>query len=166
MEDENGKLDVTAGFPDPDFDRYASAMLDSIDGMIIGRKTYDVFAGYWPTAKDADNMNRLPKYVASKTLETAEWNNSAVIADNVSAAVADIKRNAERDLAVFGSAALAASLVKDGLIDELRILVTPCLLGRGGRTFSDAFPEQRLRLVRSESWTSGTTAHFYETLKS
>lgn len=166
MEDLEGKLDLTAGLHDDDFERYATEMLDTIGGFIIGRKTYEVFVEYWPTAtgKDARNMNQLPKYVVSTTLSETSWNNATLIGRDVAAAVTELKKNSERDIAVFGSAELAAFLTSEGLIDEYRILITPCFLGQGGRTFKDGFPRQQLKLVRSESWSSGTTAQFYEAL--
>ena len=78
MEGPNHELDDTAGFQDQDFDRYATEMLKSIDGMLIGRRTYELFSCYWPTAngEDAERMNSLPKIVFSRTLKNVEWNNS------------------------------------------------------------------------------------------
>jgi dihydrofolate reductase len=167
MEDTEGKLDLTAGFHDEDFERYASGMLESIGGFVIGRKTYDLFVDYWPTAtgKDAENMNELPKYIVSRTLEKADWNNAELISENVPAAIKEIEQRSDRDIAVFGSAELASFLIGEGLIDEYRIFITPCFLGQGGRTFKDDLPRQELKLVRSESWSSGTTAQFYEKSK-
>lgn len=164
MEDDHGKLDRAAGFTDGGFERYASEMLESIDGFIIGRRTYELFVDHWPKAsgKDAERMNELRKYVVSTKLENVDWHNATLISDNVSAAVNEIKKTTARDIAIFGSAELAAFLAEEGLIDEYRILTTPCFLGSGGRAFKGNFPEQQLRLVRSESWESGTIAQFYE----
>ena len=80
MEGPNHELDHTAGFQDPDFDRYASAMLQSIDDVVIGRVNYDLFAGYWSSAEepDADRLNELPKLVFSRTMSEAAWRNARV----------------------------------------------------------------------------------------
>ena len=165
MEGPNHELDYTAGIEDPDFDRYASAMLQSIDDVVIGRVTYDLFAGYWPTAKgpDADRLNELPKLVFSRTMSEAAWRNARVARASVVEEVTRLKRQPGRDIALFGSAQLAATLHRHGLIDEYRALVSPVLLWRGNRAFiGDGGTPDRLRLVRSETWSSGIVATFYE----
>lgn len=164
MEGPHGKLTYTAEVADPDFERYASEMLKSIDGFIIGRKTYEMFVGYWPNAEggDAGLLNSMPKYVASTTLESADWNNAKLIKSDLAGEIERLKSQDGRDLAVFGSSDLAASLIKRGLIDELRIFVTPYILGTGKRAFAENMDMTALRLARSETWSSGTTALFYE----
>lgn len=164
MEDSDGSLACTAEVADEDFKTYASAMLNSIDGYIIGRKTYDMFVGYWPneTGPDADILNSLPKYVVSTTLESADWNNASIFSENVAEEIKKLKEQNGRDIAVFGSAELAASMIKLGLIDEYRIFVTPFILGSGKRAFSEGFDVTALRLAKTEIWDSGTAALFYE----
>jgi dihydrofolate reductase len=85
VEGPNRELDSTAQFPDQDFDRYASQMLQSIDGVLLGRKTYELFADYWPSATgpDADRLNQLPKFVFSRTLKKAVWRNSRLVKEDV-----------------------------------------------------------------------------------
>ena len=103
MEGSNRELDHTAGFADADFDRYATDMLKSIDAILLGRRTYQPFAGYWPSATgpDADRMNALPKIVFSRTLERLHWNNSRLVKENVADEVGRLKRQRGQDLALF-----------------------------------------------------------------
>lgn len=157
MEDAQRGLERTAGVLDEDFERYASAMVDAISGFVVGRRTYELFVGYWPqaTGHDADRLNALPKLVASRTLERAQWNNAELARDGV-AAVRRWKQEDGSDLALFGSSELAESLLAAGLIDELRLRVTPFVLGGGTRTFAAAGRACDLRLVRAETWRSGT----------
>jgi dihydrofolate reductase len=163
MEGPNRELDHTAQFSDPDFDRYAGEMLQSIDGILLGRVTYQLFAGYWPSATgpDADRLNQLPKTVFSRTLKKVDWNNSRLLAGNVGEEVARLKRQPGRDLALFGSASLAATLIRLGLIDEYRILVTPVILGAGTPMFRDVDSVLNLKLVKAATWSSGTVALWY-----
>ena len=164
MSGPDGELDRTAEFTDPDFERYASEMLRSIDGFVIGRNTYELFVGYWPNAsgEDADRLNSLPKLVISTTLETVEWNNATLIKTDIADVVRQFKEESERDFAVFGSSQLASSLLRDRVIDELRILTTPFVLGNGRRAFMNDLAPHQLKLTRSETWSSGTTAQYYE----
>lgn len=164
MEGPDHGLEHTAEIVDKDFERYASEMLRSIDAFIIGRKTYEMFAGYWPqqTGADADMLNGLPKYVASRTLKSVEWNNARLIPGDLFAGIDKLKREHGRDIAVFGSSQLASELIELGLVDELRIFVTPFLLGRGTPAFKPASQTRKLNPVRSEKWESGVLALTYQ----
>jgi dihydrofolate reductase len=164
MEGPNRELDYTAGFPDEDFERYATRMLQSIDGMLLGRRTYELFADYWPSAAgpDADRMNELPKIVFSKTLVKVDWNNSRLVTRELAEEVAKLKHEPGKDLALFGSADLASSFMRLGLIDEYRILVTPVILGSGNPMFKDKKHRVPLTLLRADTWSSGTVALYYE----
>jgi dihydrofolate reductase len=164
IEGPNRELKYTAEVADPDFDRYASEMLNSIGGMLLGRATYELFAGYWPSATgpDADRMNALPKIVFSRTLEKVGWNNSRLVKENVKDEVVRLKQQSGRDLALFGSANLAATLIPLGLIDEYRIFVTPVVLGRGTPMFKDMGSTIPLKLLKTTTWSSGIVALWYE----
>lgn len=166
MEAPGGDLKQTAEIADDDYQRYASEMLETVDAFVIGRKTYDVFVNYWPTAegRDAEILNSLPKIVASRTLQNPTWNNARVVNENLPAELERLKSDSKRDVAIFGSSDLAASIAKLGLIDEYRVFVTPYLIRSGTPAFADGFPHGELRLHRSEKWSSGTMALFYETL--
>jgi dihydrofolate reductase len=163
MEGPNHELDDTAGVSDEGFDKYASDMLRSIDAVLLGRRTYRLFADYWPkaTGADADRLNALPKIVFSRTLDKLEWSNSRVVRDNAGEEVARLKRQPGRDLALFGSADLAATFLPLGLIDEYRILITPVLLGRGTPMFSHTQGRIPLELVNATRWPTGMMALTY-----
>ncbi len=163
VEDRNRDLTHTAQIIDADFERYASAMLASIDGFVVGRRTYELFAAYWPhaTGADADRLNGMRKLVASRSLRELTWHNAHLAGDDIVAAVRAWKREPGRDLAVFGSPDLAATLVRHDLVDEFRFLVTPFLLGNGTPLWRGVDAPVPLRVVRSETWASGTVATTY-----
>jgi dihydrofolate reductase len=164
MEGPNRELDSTAGFVDEDFDRYATDMLKSIDVILLGRRTYQLFASYWPSATgpDADRLNALPKVVFSRTLERVEWNNSRLVKENVAAEVGRLKQQPGKDLALFGSADLASAFVRLRLIDEYRMLITPVVLGSGTPMFKDIKDRIALRLLKATTWSSGIAALYYQ----
>jgi dihydrofolate reductase len=164
MEGPNQELDHTAGVEDADFDRYATEMLNSIDAMLLGRKTYQLFEGYWPSATgpDAERMNELAKVVFSRTLEKVEWKNSRLLRENIAEEVSRLKEEQGKDLALFGSAELASTLVGEGLIDEYRIFVTPYVLAGGTPMFKNISDGIALKLLNATTWNSGTVALFYE----
>jgi dihydrofolate reductase len=166
MEGPNHELNDTAGIADPDFDRYASAMLQSIDTIVLGRVTYQLFADYWPSAPgpDVERMNNLPKIVFSRTLRDVKWNNSRLAGGNVVDEIRRLKQQPGRDIALFGSANLATTLSRQGLIDEYRVLVSPVILGSGNPIFEDLGRRTRLRLLKAEAWTSGVVALFCQAL--
>jgi dihydrofolate reductase len=163
MEGPDRDLGPTAQFPDEDFDRYASDMLRSIDGILLGRRTYQLFADYWPSAPgpDADRLNQLPKVVFSRTLERVEWKNSRLVKENVAEEVARLKQQPGKDLALFGSADLASAFMRLGLIDEFRILVTPVVLGSGTPAFKRSGDRMGLKLLKADTWRSGIVALQY-----
>ena len=135
-------------------------------GFLLGRRTYEIFAGYWPTATDApqdlaEPLNTKPKYVASRTLTTTEWENSTVLEGDVPEAVAALKREDGGDLHVWGSTELVATLVEHGLVDELRLLIDPVVLGGGKRFFRDDGVLRPLRLVDSVVNTKGVILATY-----
>lgn len=164
MEGPGGELADTARYADPEFDRYASQMLQAIGGIVLGRATYELFAAYWPTASgaDAERINALPKFVCSKTLYRLDWANSQLIRDDIPGTIARLKQQEGGDLALFGSADLASTLMRHGLIDEYRLLVSPVVLGRGRRTFRDIAERLPLRLSQVQAWSAGLTALYYQ----
>jgi dihydrofolate reductase len=129
--------------------------LKSAGGLMFGRVTYELMANHWPNAAGevADFMNALPKYVFSRTLKTANWHNTQLFNDDLPATVARLKRENAKDIFLFGSADLAASLIPHGLIDEFRIAVNPILLGGGSPLFK---PGERLKLKLLDAKTHST----------
>jgi dihydrofolate reductase len=164
MEGPNRELNDTAQVVDEDFDRYATEMLKSIDAILLGRRTYQLFAEYWPSAigPDADRLNELPKIVFSRTLANVEWKNSRLVKENGAGEVARLKQQPGKDLALFGSADLALTLIRLGLIDEYRIFVTPVVLGSGTPMFKGITDRIALKLMKATTWSSGVVALYYQ----
>jgi dihydrofolate reductase len=136
-------------------------------GFLLGRRTYEIFAAYWPKAPEeeqviAQPLNTKPKYVASTTLtEPLEWQNSTVLQGDIAEAVAALKQEDGADVHVIGSAELVRTLIEQGLVDELRLMIDPLLLGGGKRIFRDDGSLRPLRLVHSEVTTTGAILATY-----
>jgi dihydrofolate reductase len=130
-------------------------------GFVLGRRTYEIFASYWPNAPEdeqviAEPLNTKPKYVASRTLgEPLAWQSSTLLEGDVGGAVAALKREDGADLHVIGSTELVRTLLERGLVDELRLMIDPVLLGGGKRFFRDDGSLTPLRLVDSQVTTTG-----------
>jgi dihydrofolate reductase len=147
----------------PELRALSESFGESAEMLVFGRKTYEGMAAYWPTAEEEgrvrDYMNALPKLVASRTLRRADWNNSRVTAD-IAGELRAAKARAGKTIYVFGSAGLTASLLAEGLVDELMVAVVPVLLGRGGRLFRDG-AERTLRLLSARPIANGTVILSY-----
>jgi dihydrofolate reductase len=135
------------------------------DALLLGRVTYEGFAAAWPEREDeqgfADRFNSMPKYVVSRTLEKADWNNSHVIRENVAEEITRLKQQPGQDIAIHGSGELVDSLMKDGLIDEYRLMVFPVVLGTGRRLFRDG-AGQTMKLANTKTFESGVVVLTYE----
>jgi dihydrofolate reductase len=143
---------------DDDMGRTVAAQMAASDALLLGRTTYEGFAAAWPAMADmpgADHMNGVAKYVVSTTLDKPEWNNSALVAGDVAAAVAELKQRDGGDITVMGSATLVQWLLARGLVDEIDLLVDPVIVGHGKRLFQDGLPSIPLTVVTSEMFTSG-----------
>jgi dihydrofolate reductase len=136
-------------------------------GFLLGRRTYEIFAAYWPNAPEEEHviaqpLNTKPKYVASTTLtEPLEWQNSTVLQRDVAEAVAALKREDGADVHVIGSAELVRTLIEQDLVDEFRLMIDPVMLGGGKRIFRDDGSLRPLRLVHGEVTTSGAILATY-----
>ena len=135
------------------------------DRLLLGRVTYDGFAAAWPSMTDeqgfADRMNSLPKYVVSTTLTNPEWNNSHVISASVVEEIAKLKQQPGQDILVYGSAALVNSLIPHGLIDEIRLMIFPIVVGTGKHLFNEG-TNVTLKLTDSKTFDSGVVVLSYE----
>ena len=135
--------------------------------FLLGRRTYEIFAAYWPKAPEeeqviAQPLNTKPKYVASTTLtEPLEWENSTVLRGDIAEAVAALKQADGADVHVIGSAELVRTLIEQGLVDEFRLMIDPVLLGGGKSIFRDDGSLRPLRLVHSEVTTTGAILATY-----
>jgi dihydrofolate reductase len=136
------------------------------DALLLGRRTYETFAASWPgrgsEVPNADWMNNTPKYVASTTLESPEWNNSMVIEGDVAEAVARLKQEDGKNIMVNGSGALVRSLMRDHLLDELRLFMHPVVVGSGRRLFDHESEPVELALVDSHAYDTGVISLTYE----
>lgn len=127
--------------------------------LLLGRVTYEGFAAAWPsmTGEFADKLNRMPKYVVSSTISHGSWNNTTVLSGDVRKVVVDLKRRIDGEVVVHGSAKLAQALVEDDLVDELRLMIFPIVLGTGKRLFGETTDKKRMQLVESRTLGDGIT---------
>jgi dihydrofolate reductase len=137
--------------------------LDS-DALLLGRVTYEGFAAAWPSREGefADKLNSMPKYVVSSTLDTAEWNNSTVLEGDVVEAVSKLKQEQDGNIVVHGSAQLVQTLLEHDLVDELRLMVFPVVLGRGKRLFGDTSDKKPMRLIDAKTVGEGVSILIFQ----
>ena len=135
----------------------------SSEVLLLGRRTYEGFAKAWPAREGefADKFNTMPKYVVSSTLEKPEWNNSTVLKGGVAEEVAKLKREHDGDILVHGSPQLVQALIEHDLVDELRLMVFPVVLGSGKRLFGETSDKKTLKLVDSKVVGEGVTILTY-----
>jgi dihydrofolate reductase len=151
---------------DQEFDEFCVEQLDEVDTLLFGRVTYEGMAAYWPTpaaeeddARVAARMNSTSKIVVSRTLDKAEWANTRVIEDPEE--LTKLKQQPGKDIAIFGSSDLTVSLLQSGLVDELRIMVNPVVLGSGKSLFRTAGERISLKLLKSRPFNSGNVLLYY-----
>jgi len=136
----------------------------SADILLLGRRTYESFFGAWPHREGAmaDKINTMPKYVASTTLRSLDWDTARLLEGPVPQAVADLKDGTEGTILVIGSRTLAQTLLRAGLVDQLRLQVFPLILGSGLRLYPESEDKTALRLTSSRALTSGVVLQAYE----
>ncbi len=169
---EGPNHDISWHNVDAEFNDYAIPMLDTVDLLLFGRVTYELMAGFWPTAdalKDdpivAGKMNSLAKVVFSRTLDKADWNNARLVKDHIAEEVAKLKKQPGKDIALLGSSNLSLSLIPNRLIDEFRIMVNPLVLGSGTPLFNGIRDRLRLTLTGTKTFKSGNVLLTYEPVK-
>jgi dihydrofolate reductase len=137
--------------------------LDS-EALLLGRVTYEIFAASWPSMEGeiADKFNAMPKYVVSSTLENPEWNNSTLLKGDVVEEVSRLRQKLDGEIVVHGSPRLTQTLLEHDLVDELRMMVFPVVLGRGKRLFGETSDKKRLRLTDSKVVGDGIAILVYE----
>ena len=135
------------------------SQMAAADTLLLGRRTYEEFAGYWADkgsdVEFADQINSIPKLVASTTLDAVDWQHSTLIRGDVAQELRRIKAEPGRDITITGSATLVRSLLRDGLIDELQLLVHPIVVGSGKRLFEEIGGRVPLKLVASRTLSTG-----------
>src|SRR4051812_2419354 len=163
MEDPGGSEDFKYGgwtfeiSRGDDGDKFKLDEALGADALLLGRKTYEGFAEAWPSREGefADKFNNMPKYVVSSTLKDPEWNNSTVLDGDLAEEVAKIRDEHDGDVVVHGSAQLAQTLLEQDLVDELRLMVFPVLLGSGKHFFGETSDKKPLQLTSSKAVGDG-----------
>jgi dihydrofolate reductase len=154
----------------PHFDEATGQFMEEVfrevDGFLLGRRTYEIFAASWPNATDpndsvANALNTLPKYVASSTLANPQWANTTVLEGDLASAVRGLKERSGRELQVHGSGKLVQFLLANDLVDRLNLLVFPVIVGAGRRLFSDSGIATGLALDESRTTPSGVAISVY-----
>jgi dihydrofolate reductase len=169
-EDREGGFDLggwLVPYADEDMGEFMVNSIKNTDALLLGRKTYDIFAAHWPKVTDqndpiATKLNSMPKYVASRTLDKVEWNNSTLLQGDAADAVAELKRQPGGLLQTQGSSELVQTLMRHDLVDEYRLLVYPVVLGKGKRLFREGNVPAALRLVDTKISGTGIAMHTYE----
>jgi dihydrofolate reductase len=152
----------SAPYADDDFGAFMAARFANADAFLLGRKTYQIFAGYWPRVTDPDDpiaapLNRLPKYVVSSTLTAPGWRETTVLTGDLAHSVAQLKARPGNEIQVHGSGELAGALIAHGLVDELRMLIFPVILGVGSGLFPRQPVAAAMQLADSITTSKGVT---------
>src|SRR5438874_10925942 len=152
---------------------YEDNLVSSADTLLLGRVTYQSFAGSWPYVPDnphasegekeyARKLNAMRKIVFSKTLPTVEWNNSSLMKEVLPEAITKLKQEPGREMLIYGSASIVRTLTNHGLIDEYQLLVHPVVLGSGKPLFQDIRDRRKLQLVKTKTFSSGVVGLYYQ----
>ena len=158
------------GWARPLFDCEAMTFLDNFyqraDAFLFGRRTYDLFSGYWGvkgpgSSPIADALNTKPKYVASNTLSDPRWANTTVLSGDLAAAIGELKAKSGGELQVHGSGTLIRWLIANDLVDEMNLLIVPVVVGQGMRLFPDSGSDMTLDLIESRAFPKGITLQVY-----
>jgi dihydrofolate reductase len=157
----------SAGYWDDVMGPIIDEWTNQADGLLLGRKTYEIFAAHWPRVSGEDDpiaakLNSVPKYVVSRTLETVEWNNSTLLQGDIAEEVGKLKDQPGTEIQVTGSGQLIQTLMKHDLVDEYRLWIFPVLLGSGKRLFADGTIPAGLKLAETKLSTTGVAIHSYE----
>ena len=169
-QDQNRSGFERGGWARPLFDSealtFVGAFYQRADAFLFGRRTYDLFAGYWGVRDDLEDpivgaLNTKPKYVASTTLTDPGWANTTVLAGDLAMAIGELKAIPGGELQVHGSGALTRWMLGAGLVDEMNLLVVPVVVGQGTRLFPEAGPDLALELVESRAFPKGITLQVY-----
>lgn len=152
-----------------DFEAYAVELIGTIDTMLFGRVTYELMAGYWPTATAAtddqriiDAMHNSQKIVFSNSMSKVGWKNTRVIKGELGAEISKLKHQPGKDIVVYGSGSLVSALTRLGLVDDYRIFISPILLGAGKLLFEGIDSRTNLRLMRTKTFESGLVVLEYQ----
>lgn len=169
---EGPERDISWHNVDEEFNSFAIDQLSRTDLLLFGCVTYDLMARYWPTPAAIKNdpivaakMNSIPKIVLSTTLKKATWNNTTLVKENVQDEILKLKHQSGKDIAIFGSSDLVASLIPSGVIDEYRIMVNPVVLGNGRTLFNGVRDKLNMKLLKTRPFKSGNILLYYAPAK-
>jgi len=162
---EHGGWSVPYG--DEDFGRFVVEVFERVDAFLLGRRTYNIFASYWPKVTDpadpiASRLNALPKYVVSAGLQEPEWANTTVLSGDLGKEVAALKERTDREVQVHGSGLLAQSLLALDLVDKVHLLTFPVVLGTGRRLFAEGAVPTAFRHAGGRTTAAGVSIQTYE----
>jgi dihydrofolate reductase len=168
-EDRDGGFEYGGWFiphVDEDFGQAIGARFAAAEAFLLGRRTYEIFAGHWPHVTDPDDpvaskLNSLPKYVPTTTLDEAGWAGTTLLKDDVVNAITELKAQDGGELQVHGSINLVQTLIREGLVDEYFIVVAPVVLGEGKRLFGDGTVPAGLELTSSQATATGLVMQTY-----
>ncbi len=137
------------------------------EALLLGRRSYEYFAARWPSRSGewADRLNSLPKYVVSSTLQDPAWSNSTVLKDDVVNEVSKLKQHLDGDIVVYASFQLVHTLMEHDLVDELRLIIYPCVLGAGERLFGKTSDKKPMRLISTQTVGDGLVFLTYEPVR-
>ena len=169
----NGEMDWIGEIYDEAMGKYEDDLVSAADTLLLGRVTYQSFVGSWPKVPDnpsasqgeieyAHKVNAMRKVVFSRTLETADWNNSTLVRDNIAEEVARLKQESGKDIVIYGSASIVQNLTNAGVIDEYQLLVHPVILGDGKPLFKNIEDRKKLKLVQTKTHPSGIVLLYYQ----
>jgi dihydrofolate reductase len=169
----NGELNWVTDMFDVDMGRYEDDLVTTADTLLLGRTTYQSFAGSWPKVPDnpsvsegekayARKLNSMRKIVFSKTLDKVEWNNSTLMKEVVPGEIEKLKQEPGKNIVIYGSASIVQTLMNFGLIDEYQLLVHPIVLGNGKPLFKGLNDKHKLKLLNTERFSSGVVALYYQ----
>lgn len=152
-------------FVDQQLIRRMAELTNEAGALLLGRRTYEIFAASWPLAEPGDEigakLNGMPKYVASRTLDTVSWRNSTLLTGDVAVAVAKLKQGDGGEIQVHGSPGLLQTLIRHGLVDEFHVMAVPVLIGSGKRLFAEGTVPAGLKMVDSVRMSSGVVVGRY-----
>jgi dihydrofolate reductase len=172
----NDEMDWITNIFDAAMGQYEDDIVNQADTLLLGRITYQSFAGAWPNVPDnagvsederayARKLNAMRKIVFSRTLKTVEWNNSKLVRENIAAEVLKLKQSPGKDLLIYGSASIVQELTNAGLIDEYQLLIHPVILGSGKPLFKNLKDKTNLTLAHTQTYPSGVVLLIYQLKK-
>jgi dihydrofolate reductase len=168
--DINGSMNwAKAGQDDPEYNAFVGENASGDGTLLFGRVTYDLMIKYWPTPMAqqhnpvvAEGMNKMPKFVFSRTMEQASWNNTAVVKGDLVSEVRKMKQQPGNGMVILGSGSIVVQLAPAGLIDEYQVVVNPIILGKGRTMFEGVKEQLNLKLIKTRSFKSGKLYACYE----